>query len=128
MQLGVTQKALQVPSCFSFSLYAQCFLYNLPKVFITKVLRSVTKEACDEDLTHSLDTPKSIFLNCFSSCYSGRLWLRTRIIHGSQNSQHSRKQNKWPDTRKQVSQLVCSKWEKIQGSKQKEIELISKKN
>ena len=51
----------------------------------------------------------------------------TRLKHGNQHSQHLEKHKKQPETRKQVSQTVLASGEqKIQGSKQREIELISK--
>ena len=36
------------------------------KSFLTKVLRLVIKKACDQDLTHSLDTPRNISVKTFS--------------------------------------------------------------
>ena len=57
------QKALQISFFFFFFFsLSSVFLDSLPKVFLAKVLRLVTKEVCDQDLTHSLDTPKNIFV------------------------------------------------------------------
>ena len=51
----------------------------------------------------------------------------TGLKDGNQHSQHPEKHKKQPETRKQVSQTVlASGWQKIQGSKQREIESISK--
>ena len=50
-------------------------------------------------------------------------WLK----HGNQHLQNPKKHRKQPETWKQVSQTVlASGWQKIQGSKQREIDLISK--
>ena len=51
----------------------------------------------------------------------------TRLKHGNQHSQHPKEHKKQPETQKQVNQTVlASGLQKIQGPKQREIELISK--
>ena len=81
-------------------------------------------------MIHSLDlghTIKFFRKKCSWSCYSGCVWHMTRLKHGNQHAQHPKKHGKQPETRKQVSQTVLANgWQKIQGSKQREIELISK--
>ena len=71
---------------FFFSLFLALFLDGLPKVLLVSVLRLVSLEACDPDLTHSLDM--------------------TRLIHGNQHSQRPKKPKKQPEIRKQVSLLA----------------------
>ena len=44
---------------FSFLILSAVF-GRTTKSFLANVVRSVTLEACDEDLTHFLDTPKNI--------------------------------------------------------------------
>ena len=75
----------------------------------------------------SLHTPKCYFRkNTSSSCYSRHVWHMTRLMHGNQHSQHPKKHKKQEET-SETSQLA-SRWEKIQGSKQRQIELIRKKS
>ena len=51
----------------------------------------------------------------------------TGLKNGNQHSLHLENHKKQPETRKQVIQTVlASGWQKIQVSKQREIELISK--
>ena len=61
LRLHVAQNTLQLPFLFSssLSLSCQCFWRKCQK-FFREVLRSVTKEACDQDMTYSLYTPKNI--------------------------------------------------------------------
>ena len=62
------QKALQLPFFSSLSLSPQCFSMDCRKLLMI-LLRSVTKEVCDQDLTHSLDTPKSTFVKIVSDIF-----------------------------------------------------------
>ena len=71
LRLRVTQKALQLPFFlflfFSFLLFLLLLsVFGLTaESFLANVLRLVTKEACDQDLTHSLDTPIGISVKIF---------------------------------------------------------------
>ena len=57
LRLRATQNALQL--LFFLSLFSALFWTDYQS-FLANVVRSVTLEACDEDLTHFLDTPKNI--------------------------------------------------------------------
>ena len=61
-------------------------------------------------------TKKYFCKDCFEHFYSARVLHMTRLIHSKQHLQHPKKHKKWLETWKQVSQLVCSKLQKIQGS------------
>ena len=116
--LHVMQKALQLPFFLLFVFLLSVFGCTA-KNFSASVLRSVTKEACDQYLTHSLNNKKYFCKNCFWHFYSECLRHMTQFIHHNQHSQYPKKQKKWSKTEKQVIQqlLVCSRWQKIQGSK-----------
>ena len=45
---------------FFFFSFSSFFLGGMPKSFLDNVLTLVIKKRCDQDLTHSLDTPKHI--------------------------------------------------------------------
>ena len=47
-------------NCYFFFPYSQRCFWTDYQSFLANVVRSVTLEACDEDLTHFLDTPKNI--------------------------------------------------------------------
>ena len=113
------QKTLQLPFFLFFSFSFSSVFFQLYKI---SYQWGVWRRS-DSFLGH---TKKYFSKTCFSSCYSGRVWHMTRLIHGNQHLQHPKKHKKWPETRKQVIQLVWSRWMKIQASKQKETELISK--
>ena len=49
------------------------------------------------------------------------MWHMTRLMHRNQHSQHTKKLKKQPEN------WLAYGWQKIQGSKQREIEFISKK-
>ena len=49
------------------------------------------------------------------------MWHMTRLMHRNQHLQHTKKLKKQPEN------WLAYGWQKIQGSKQREIELISKK-
>ena len=111
-RLRLTQKALQLLFNFFFS-----FLFTD---------RSFTQHFMIAP-THSLHTPKCYFRkNTSSSCYSRHVWHMTRLMHGNQHSQHPKNTRNKKET-SETSQLA-SRWEKIQGSKQRQIELIRKKS
>ena len=47
---------------FFFFSFSSLFSERTAKSFLANVLSLVIKKTCDQDLTHSLDTPKYIFL------------------------------------------------------------------
>ena len=67
---------------------------------LANVLRWVTLEACEQDLTHSYDTPKNISVKIVSEVVI-RDACGTR--QGKQHSQHPKKHKKKPEIQKQVS-------------------------
>ena len=58
LRLRVTQNGLQLP--LFFFLIPNAVFGRTAKRFLAGVLELVTLEACDQNLTHSLDTPKNI--------------------------------------------------------------------
>ena len=76
-------------------------------MFFNERLTLVSKEACGQDLTHSLDTPVGSSIKI-----SPEIVIQERcggVAHDTANSryhwQHPKKRKKWPqETRKQVSQ------------------------
>ena len=124
---------------FTFCVYLQskklCHSYFFPllisfsrqtaKTFWANILTLVIKKACEQDLTHSLDTPKNIFIKIVSEVVIIRDTCGTwGLMHGNEYSQHSKKAHK---KSQKLGNKLASRWLKIHGSKQKEIELISTK-
>ena len=70
LRFRITQKASQL-SFFLFLLLLSVF-GRTAKSFLVNVLTLVSKEACDQDLTDSLNTPIGSFL---------KLLFRTRLAH-----------------------------------------------
>ena len=91
LRLRLTQKALQL----SFQLFF-LFFFLVPfsgrpaKNFLANVLRLLIQKACDQDLTHSLDTPKIIFVKIVSqvvirdACGTRHGLCTATIIHSIQ--------------------------------------------
>ena len=94
----------------------QCFWTNC-RNFLAKIITLVTKKACDQDLIHFLDTPIGVSAKIFPQVVIWNTWGTWQGLF-TITGIHSVKQ--------QVSQLICSRWQKIKESQQKEIELISK--
>ena len=74
---------------FAFAFHAKSFailfldfsFFSFPSLLVN-VLSKVIKKACDQHLTHCLDTLKTLS----SSYYSWRLWHMTRVMHGNHRS------------------------------------------
>ena len=79
---------------------------------------------CDQNLTHSLDTLKSLSINIVAqvvirdACGTWHSLCTVTSIYGIQKSTRNRHK---------LGNKLVSGWQKIQGSKQREIELITKK-
>ena len=122
---ALAHSALQLPLFFLFpfstGLWTDC-LKLFSKRFNINYQGSMWPRS-DSFVGH---TKKYFHKNCSWSCYLQGVWHMTRLKHGNQHSQHPKKHKKEQETCKQVSQLV-SGWKEMQGSKQREIKLISKK-
>ena len=129
LPLPLLQKALQLPFHSSFVVVLVFFLLVLfsgqtAKCFIAKVLTLVIKKVCDQDLTYSLDTPKNISVKCvlevhiYDACGTWHGLCTVTNIHSIQKSiRNSQK----------LGKKLASRWQKIQGPKQRKIQLISLK-
>ena len=64
LSVRLTQKsfAISIPAVFSFLYFSSLFLDGLPKGILEEVLSLVIKKVCDLYLTHSLDTPRHVFV------------------------------------------------------------------
>ena len=94
------------------------------KSFLVNVLSKVIKKACDQDLTHSWDTLKSLSIKVVSQV----------VIHGARGTWHGlytvtsiHSIQKTTRIGQEVGDKLFSGWQNIQGSKQRKIELTSKK-
>ena len=101
----LAHNALQLPFFFFFSFttgfWTDC-LKCFSKRFIKNYQGSVWPRS-DSFLGHM----KRSFHKKYSwTCYSRRVSHMTRLKHGNQHSQHSKKHKKQPETRKQVSQWM----------------------
>ena len=100
------------------------FFLSFPVSFSGNILRLVIKEACHQDLAHSVDTARNIsvkfVLQVFlgDTCSTRHGVFKITTIHNIQESTRN--------TQKLENKLA-SRLQKIQTSKQREIELIKKK-
>ena len=93
------------------------------KIFLANVSRLVIQKACDQDLSHSLNTPKSIFVKITPKvtihdvCGTWQDLCMVTSIHSIQKSTRNNQK---------LGNKLASRWQKIQVSKKREIDLISK--
>ena len=125
LRLRLTQKYCNYHSIFFFFFsFLVTFSGRTAKSYLVNVLSQAIKKAYDQDLPHSLDTLKSLSIKVIPKvviCDACGTWhglYTVTSIHSIQ--QRTRNSQK-------VGNKLASGWQKIKGSKQKEIELISKK-
>ena len=111
-------------NCLSFSFspswqdFGQTALSFLEKRFMINYQESMWPRS-DWFLGH---TKKSFHKRCSWSCHLRCVWHMTWLIQCNQHSQHPKNTR---NSQKLRNKLAIG-WQKIQGSKQREIELISK--
>ena len=104
---------------------AERFAIVILAFLFSQVLRLIIKKACDQDLTHSLDTVKNISAKIVpqvvipDACGTWHGSLTVTSMHSIQKSTRNSQK---------LENKLASSWQKIQGTKQREIELISKKS
>ena len=90
--------------------------------FSANVLILFINKMCDQDLIHSLDTPKHIFLkNCF---WSYERMAHDRLTHINQHSKYPKKHRKVPEL---IARNLETSYANRSIATQGEIKLINKK-
>ena len=109
LRLHLTQKALQLPFefFFLFVFLLVTFFERTAKSFLANALSLVIKKPCDQDLTHSLDTPKCISVKIVPqvvNCDAYGTWYSLCTVTSIYSIQkHTRDfQNRPPETRRRV--------------------------
>ena len=119
-------KSFETAILFFFFFFFILFQFSRQTVksFLVNVLRLVIKEAYDQDLAHFLETPKNISVKFVShvirdTCGTQHRSFTVTSIHNIQKNTIN--------SEKFGNRLAIRRLQKIQGSKQREIESLSKK-
>ena len=102
---------------FFFFSFSSLFPGQTAKRFLANVLKLVIKKVCNQG-----HTKKHFCNNCSPSCYSLAHVTTLSTVISIRSIQKSTRNSQ------KLGNKLTSRWQKIQGSKQREIELISKKS